>query len=153
MPPPSEQRLRRSARVILLDSALRVLLIRYLIEREGRPFTFWATPGGGVNAGETDFIAARRELMEELAIDVPISGPIYTTTSKFEHEGEFVTNTDTFFLGRWTGSEIKLGFATESERQAIRDCRWWSVAELAATEETIFPSDLESLVTALIVQL
>jgi 8-oxo-dGTP pyrophosphatase MutT (NUDIX family) len=135
-----------------MDRALCVLLIRFSIERDGRPFTFWATPGGGVNADETDFVAAQRELMEELAINVPLSGPVHTATSKFEHEGEVVTNTDTFFLGRWTDSEVKLSFATESERQAMRDCRWWSVAELAVTEETVFPSDLVSLVRKLIAQ-
>lgn len=60
----------RSARVILLNTAQQVLLIRFVVERNHQPFVFWATPGGGVGRGETDLDAARRELVEELALDI-----------------------------------------------------------------------------------
>jgi hypothetical protein len=36
---------RRTARVILLNAAHQVLLIRFVIERRGQQFVFWATPG------------------------------------------------------------------------------------------------------------
>ena len=53
---------RRSARVILADSADRLLLF----ESEG----FWFTPGGGVEPGETIEQAATRELWEETGLRI-----------------------------------------------------------------------------------
>jgi 8-oxo-dGTP pyrophosphatase MutT (NUDIX family) len=68
---------RRSARVILLNAAWQALLIRFDIQRDHQPFVFWATPGGGVEKGETDLEAARRELVEELALEISPTGPVY----------------------------------------------------------------------------
>jgi 8-oxo-dGTP pyrophosphatase MutT (NUDIX family) len=65
---------RRSARVILLNAAQDVLLIRFVVERHDQPFVFWATPAGSVEDGETDLDAARRELAEELALNVVLAG-------------------------------------------------------------------------------
>ena len=54
---------RRAARVILLDPANRVLLMRY---DDGPPNgSHWSTPGGGLNTGEEYPAAALRELAEE----------------------------------------------------------------------------------------
>jgi 8-oxo-dGTP pyrophosphatase MutT (NUDIX family) len=81
---------RHSARIILLNAAQQVLLIRFLVERQKKPFFFWATPGGSVEEGETDLDAARREVAEELALDITLTGPVHTVASRFEHEGKLV---------------------------------------------------------------
>src|SRR6266576_1051465 len=97
---PTSPRQRRSARAILLDHEGHVLLIRFVVQRGSQPFVFWATPGGSVEDGETDAEAARRELMEELHLDIPLTGPIHTAVDQFEHEEAWVTSTDVFFVGR-----------------------------------------------------
>jgi 8-oxo-dGTP pyrophosphatase MutT (NUDIX family) len=92
---------RRSARAILLDRCGRVLLIRFSVLRVGRTFVFWAPPGGSVEAGETDLEAARREIKEEMAIDVDLTGPVHVSADRFPHKGTLVDNTDVFYVGAW----------------------------------------------------
>ena len=53
---------RRAVRVLLLDEADRVLLVRF---HDGER-SWWCTPGGGIEPGESAVEAARRELHEEL---------------------------------------------------------------------------------------
>jgi 8-oxo-dGTP pyrophosphatase MutT (NUDIX family) len=59
--------------------------------------------------------AARRELAEELALEVALTGPLHTATSTFEFEGKPLTSTDVFFLGRHESQGVELHFATEVE--------------------------------------
>jgi len=138
----STTQVRRSARVILLNSAQQVLLIRFVVGRQGKPFVFWATPGGGVEKDETDLEAAGRELGEELALDIALTGPVHTFASTFEHEGRLVDNVDVFFLGRHETEGAALHFETQAERAAMRELRWWTIAELERSFETVFPPDL-----------
>jgi len=121
---------RRSARVILLNAAQQVLLIRFVVERHHQPFVFWATPGGTVEKDETDLDAARRELAEELALTVPLTGPVHTAASRFEHEDRRVDNIDLFFLARCEQQSVALHSVTQAERAAMKEIRWWTIAEL-----------------------
>jgi 8-oxo-dGTP diphosphatase len=138
-------RQRRSARIILLSSAQQVLLIRFVIERGCEPFEFWATPGGAVEQGETDLVAAQRELNEELGLDILLAGPIYCAAASFEYEGETINAHVVFFVGRCEQQTLTLKFATPAERAAMKEIRWWSVAELETTSATVFPPDLAKL--------
>lgn len=135
---------RRAARAILRDRDGRVLLIKFVLPN----MTFWATPGGGVEAGETLLQAAVRELGEELGIAVALEGPIHTAVGIFEFEGELIENTDHFFHGRWDGTPRLLG-ATQTESAALTQARWWTIAELECTQEDVFPRDLAVVVRRL----
>ena len=59
----SALRLRDAVRAVVVDPDDRVLLVRF----EFPHWIGWATPGGGVDSGETDEAAIRRELAEEAA--------------------------------------------------------------------------------------
>ena len=78
-------RARRTARVMVFDPAGRVLLIRCVVQRADGELVFWLTPGGEIEAGETPLEAARRELREELGLEVNVVGPVYEEATQFEH--------------------------------------------------------------------
>ncbi len=139
-------RLRRSARVLLFNEADQILLIRFVAQREDGPFVFWVTPGGEVEPNETDLAAAQRELREELGLTVRLSGPAHRESGgTYTHLGETVRNFDTFFAARCGRDEPKLAGVTAEEIALMREARWWSFAELAATDERIFPPGLGQL--------
>ena len=135
---------RQAGRAILRDERDRVLLIYFVLPN----MRFWATPGGGVEAGETLLAAARRELKEELGITVPLEGPIHTATAIFAFEGELIENTDHFFQGRWSGVP-RLSGVTASESAALQEARWWTLEELEGTSEVFFPRDLAAVLRRL----
>jgi len=137
-------RQRQAGRAILRDEAGRVLLIYFVLPN----MRFWATPGGGVEAGEALLQAAQRELQEELGITVALEGPVHTATSIFEFEGELIENTDHFFHGRWRGTPHLSG-VTANESAALQQARWWTLEELESTGEAFFPRDLAAVLRRL----
>jgi 8-oxo-dGTP pyrophosphatase MutT (NUDIX family) len=141
-------RKRSAARWLLVDGEGRVLLFRFTYAKgslAGR--AWWATPGGGVEAGETLEQCAVRELREETGLEVNDPGPVVWRRS-FEmdmHDGERVFAEEAYFRLDVAGADLSRAGWTELEREVMSRHRWWSQAELAATEETIFPENLIAL--------
>lgn len=102
---------------------------------------FWAAPGGRVEAGESDREAAQRELAEELGLNLPLEGPVHSSTAVVDF-GAATDATDVFFLARWTGQAFGLAGSSEDERLVLRAARWWSAEEISAAVEPIYPRDL-----------
>ena len=126
------------------------MLIRFVVQRGSETFVFWATPGGCVEDGETEAETARRELIEELHLDIPLTGPVHTAVDRFEHEGALVANTDVFFVGRCHRGAPRLDALTATERAAMQEIRWWSAEGIERTTETIFPVDLATVIRAVV---
>jgi 8-oxo-dGTP pyrophosphatase MutT (NUDIX family) len=139
---------RLAARVLLVDEQDRVLLIHG--RDPGRPDRppWWITPGGGLDEGETRADAARRELLEETGLRVGDLGPVVLTRSvEFEFEGEWFAQDEVFYLVRVKSPDVGLDTSgwNDIERRALSELRWWTLPELAATTELVFPESLAEL--------
>jgi 8-oxo-dGTP diphosphatase len=127
---------------MVFDPAGRVLLIRCVAMRSDGEFRFWLTPGGEIEAGENPVEAARRELREELGLEVEVVGPVYTEATQFEHKGEMRDNMDFVFRARCAADAPALQGVTADEIELMKEIRWWTAEEIEASTERIFPVDL-----------
>lgn len=143
-------RTRPSARILVIDQFGCVLLFKFShISGALNGKTYWATPGGAVEEGETFEIAALRELEEETGL----SGQELTaevSRRSFELQlmnGEVVWADERFFGVRTIRSSISDRGWTEDERDVMADYHWWSADELRQTTQIIFPDGLLELMS------
>jgi 8-oxo-dGTP diphosphatase len=127
---------------MLFDEGGSILLVRFVVPREDGEFIFWALPGGEIEAGETEVEAAVREVWEELGLRLKVAGPVYRDSNQFFHQGEMQDNVDFLFQAECRREEPRLIGLTADEREIMKEIRWWSGAEIAASEERIFPVNL-----------
>ena len=142
-------RLRQAARAVVLDPSDRILLVRFQFPAR----TVWATPGGGVDAGETHEQAIVRELAEEAGLEEVELGPwIWTRTHVFPFEsGRWDGQQERYVLVRTPAFEPAPRFTPDQlAAEFVTAVRWWTQAELAAAEELFAPRRLPELVAALL---
>ncbi|MHB1431145.1 MAG: NUDIX hydrolase [Streptosporangiaceae bacterium] len=136
--------LREAARAILLDPDDRVMLLRY--DENGG---FWATPGGSLEPGETPRQAVIRELREELGVSHVDLGPHLATRTK-DHQvaGRDVRQAEQYYLARVRPENVDPQSAANPDN--IQEWRWWSLAELTATSQTVYPAELTELLRGIL---
>lgn len=144
--------MRLAGRVIVLDPGGRVLLFRYDDPPPKGPH--WATPGGGVEAGEDFYAAACRELAEETGwTDVPVAAHEVHHEANVQwsnYRKRLIRQHDHYFVGRVPQEERPLGeVAAMHESDGIAAHRWWTLAELDTAETDVYPRGLASLLRRL----
>ena len=142
-------RIRQAARAIVLDPADRILLVRFDFPAR----SFWATPGGGIDEGETPEQAVTRELDEEVGLVEFELGPwVWTREHVFPFEnGLWDGQAERYMLVRTHAFEPVPRFTPqELGAEYVTGLRWWTPVELAASDEVFAPRRLPELVAALL---
>ena len=142
-------RLRHSARALVVAPGDRVLLA----EHHPRGLTVRALPGGGLEPGEDVRAALRRELLEEVGLDVdPAACPHVWRRTVLEDwaapgwdgalEDVFLVRVEDRFAPRGTFDADRL------RAEDVHGFAWWSVPDLvaAAADVLLAPRALAELV-------
>lgn len=143
---------RKAARLLVIDPSHNVLLFKFR-HKDGALAgkNYWATPGGGVEDGETFYAAAIRELREETGIQAnTVVGPVAERRfSMLLPCGETVFAVELYFVAHTESQVLSRAEWTLHETQVMADHQWWSAPELRSTGETVWPEALvEMLVDA-----
>jgi 8-oxo-dGTP pyrophosphatase MutT (NUDIX family) len=135
---------------LLLDEVGDVLLFRGGDPARPGAGTWWFTPGGGIDDGESAEEAARRELREETGLIVGELGRV-VLRRHVEHQfkGMRITQDEDFFLVRCQSFEPDAAGWTEIERQVVEEHRWWSRERLRKTDTIVYPADLADVLDQL----
>ena len=138
---------RYGARVLLLDGEGRLLLVRGHDPHQPER-SFWFTPGGGIEGGESPREAAVRELAEETGYVLEpheLAGPVWRRTAVFDFASRPYTQHEEIFVGRLADAERRpRGEAafTEDEHEALDEFAWLSNADVAGERREVFPNVL-----------
>jgi TDG/mug DNA glycosylase family protein len=130
---------RPSARALIVDDAKRVLLVQF--QNAVTKATWWATPGGGIEEGESHEVALRRELAEEIGLHEFEVGPLL-----WEHRHtipwakRLVDIDNAIYLVRVAAHEAVPTIDVEAE--GVAGFRWWTLEQLERTDERLAPPDL-----------
>ena len=144
-------RIRRTARVLLIDPDDRLLLMR------ARDFAdpianppFWATIGGGREDGESVEACAAREIVEESGIEGARLGPIVWHGEFVLPVAEPVLFKEDFIVAHAPHARLSRAGWTPLEHEMVLDMRWFTLSEVRALTERHYPGELAALLPAIL---
>lgn len=140
---------RPTARLIVLEPHERVLL--FLCRNGPGEELFWITPGGGVEHGETYESAALRELWEETGIRAASAvGTCVLENDTVGRHSDFgdqeIIYRDRHFVICLSPDEVAQLDTAAIEQASYLAHRWWTLSEMEATDEPIWPEELPQIV-------
>ncbi len=110
----------------------------------------WCTPGGGLESGESYPQAALRELAEETGwTDIALIREVHRRSLTMQWAGQLVRQDERLYLARTDRPARQItGVDAMHKSDGIAAWRWWTLAELIATADQIWPAKLAELITA-----
>lgn len=134
---------RQAIRAILLTPEREVLLMSIHPPEGGA--SFWITPGGGLEPGESPEAGLRRELKEELGLMDFTMGPLlWRRQHTFKWGDRRLCQREQLYAVHVTRFEPQISDAVEAK--VVDGFRWWTLAELRSTTESVTPAALARIV-------
>jgi 8-oxo-dGTP pyrophosphatase MutT (NUDIX family) len=149
---------RKSMRVILLNEQNEVLLLKvddpHVAERDGvNRGPHWFLVGGAIEEGETPEEAVLREIYEETGIekDKIVLGPIvWRGELDLMFYGKPVRLKQRYMVAKTSDAKVSFALLTPQEKEVILEARWFSLAEIIASSDLIYPRCLKDYLPAII---
>lgn len=146
---------RRAVRVVVLDSAERLLLLHTIDPDEPREPAWWELPGGGTEPGEDVPTTAARELAEETGLRIDpsrIEPPRWFRRSTWRFMRRRVNVAEVVVLVRLPHLAPAIDGAgrTAVEKRCYIGARWWSVSDVTAGGHRFYPGRLPALLPRLL---
>lgn len=136
---------RLAARALLVDEYSRILLLQGHDSTVPMSRHWWFTVGGGIRSEETPEVALRREVFEETGKLLHSFSPTpFSQVFTFTFEGREHSQSETYYRANVASFEPHPKRLTPVERRSIIGHRWWTLADLKTTHETIYPAELPS---------
>ena len=133
--------------MLLFDRSGSILLFLTLAP-DSSGVSRWITPGGGVDPGETHADGAVRELWEETGLTgIDLGEPVWAHDFDVQWDSaDHDTGHAEFYTAVVDRFEPSQDGWTDDERVEVFAHRWWSLAELLATDELYEPAELIDLI-------
>ncbi|MGW2683551.1 NUDIX hydrolase [Streptomyces sp. NPDC001414] len=142
---------RTAARVICLDAAGRLLLLRWRDPFDGT--WLWEPPGGGIEEGETPLVAARRELVEETGLDpAAVRDRSVPVDRDVRWNGKRYVGTEHFFVAQFADEQpslVRTGLLPE-ELASLDIHVWIAWPDLGSLSDPVEPPQLPAVLAALV---
>lgn len=136
---------RKAVRAILLTHDKKVLMMK--INSPDSKFTFWITPGGGLEGDEKIEEALKRELNEELGLtDFDLGSLVWSRQHTFNWGKKRICQNEQYYIVHI--NEFKPIISDKIEAEFLHEFRWWNLADMEKSEETFTPKSIVNIINS-----
>jgi G:T/U-mismatch repair DNA glycosylase/8-oxo-dGTP pyrophosphatase MutT (NUDIX family) len=136
---------RLAVRGLVVDEAGETILLRW---QRPQGSSFWITPGGAIERGETELEALRRELGEEIGLVDPELGPcLWSRSFTYPMLGSWRIQRERCFLVPVRRAEVEVQLLTGED---VHGARWFTAAEIMSSDELFAPARIGELLAEIV---